>query len=223
MTITSPLAKKLQIKPGDAVVVRGATKDALALLEPLPEGAKISTRGSGPADVTILFVRTSVDVMRVANEVERAAAAGIVWLAYPKGTSGITTDLNRDAGWDAITKRGFIGVAIVAVDEQWSASRMRPGTPAEQKKASSLAAGMRAPKAKAAKVKPPAKTPADLNAALTASAAAKETFGSLAPSHHREYVAWIEEAKKPETRARRVADAVKMLEAGVRDRNARYR
>jgi hypothetical protein len=220
--MTSPLAKKLQIKPGDAVVVRGATKDALALLEPLPEGAKISTRGSGPADVTILFVRTSVDVMRVANEVERAAAAGIVWLAYPKATSGITTDLNRDAGWDAITRRGFIGVASVAVDEQWSASRMRPGTPGEQKKAATLMSSMRAPKSKA-KPKPAAKTPPDLDAALAASALAKQTFGSLAPSHLREYVSWIEEAKKPETRARRVADAVKMLEAGVRDRNARYR
>ncbi len=220
---TSPLAKKLQIKPGDAVVVRGATKDALALLEPLPEGAKISTRGSGPADVTILFVRTSVDVMRVANEVERAAAAGIVFLAYPKGTSGITSDLNRDAGWDAITRRGFIGVAIVAIDEQWSAVRMRPGTPLEQKKAASLSTATKAPRSKAKPSKPAAKTPPDLDTALSTSAAAKQTFGSLSPSHLREYVSWIEDAKKPETRARRVADAVKMLAAGVRDRNARYR
>ena len=114
------------------------------------------------------------------------------------------------------------GLAIVAIDEQWSAVRMRPGTPAEQRKAASLAAAMRAPKSKT-KPKPATKTPRDLDAAITASAAAKQTFGSLAPSHHREYVTWVEDAKKPETRARRVADAVKMLEAGVRDRNARYR
>jgi hypothetical protein len=157
---SSPLAKKLLIKPGDAVVVRGATKDALALLEPLPEGAKISTRGSGPADVTILFVRTSVDVMRVANEVERAAAAGIVFLAYPKGTSGITSDLNRDAGWDAVTKRGFIGVTVVAIDEQWAAVRMRPGTPAEQKNATSLSTAVKPTKAKAVRVKATSKAEA---------------------------------------------------------------
>lgn len=218
--MTSPLAKKLQIKPGDAVVVRGATKDALALLEPLPAGAKISTRGSGPADVTILFVRTSVDVMRVANEVERAAAAGIVFLAYPKGTSGITTDLNRDAGWDAIARRGFVKVAIVSVDDFWSAVRMRPGTPAEQKKAAALSIAMKSPRSKS---KPIVKAPADLQAALSASPEAQQVFGSLSPSHHGEYVSWIEEAKKPETRARRVAETVRMLASGVRDRNARHR
>lgn len=43
---------------------------------------------------------------------------------------------------------------------------------------------------------------------------AKAIFDTLAPSHKRAYTDWIAEAKKDDTRARRVAKAVEMLEAG---------
>lgn len=49
--------------------------------------------------------------------------------------------------------------------------------------------------------------PEDLAAAL-ASAGVADRFEALAPSHRKEYVRWITEAKKPETRARRVEEAV---------------
>lgn len=56
--------------------------------------------------------------------------------------------------------------------------------------------------------------PADLVAALVGEPAAQATFDALAPSHRKEYVRWIEEAKKTETRAARVARAVDALRAG---------
>lgn len=56
--------------------------------------------------------------------------------------------------------------------------------------------------------------PDDLAAALAGEAAAQATFDALAPSHRKEYVRWIEEAKKPETRAARVVKAVDALRAG---------
>lgn len=55
--------------------------------------------------------------------------------------------------------------------------------------------------------------PDDLAAALGA-AGATERFAALAPSHRKEYVRWITEAKKAETRAKRVADAVVMIAEG---------
>lgn len=55
--------------------------------------------------------------------------------------------------------------------------------------------------------------PDDLAEAL-AEAGATEAFEALAPSHRKEYVRWVTEAKKPETRARRVADAVPMIREG---------
>ena len=58
---------------------------------------------------------------------------------------------------------------------------------------------------------PTVAVPDDLRAALDADRTAAEAFGSLPPSHRREYVEWIEEAKKPETRARRVRGTIDRL------------
>jgi uncharacterized protein YdeI (YjbR/CyaY-like superfamily) len=56
--------------------------------------------------------------------------------------------------------------------------------------------------------------PDDLAAALEGEEAASEAFAGLSYSHQREYVEWITEAKRPETRARRVAQAVERLQEG---------
>jgi hypothetical protein len=56
--------------------------------------------------------------------------------------------------------------------------------------------------------------PAPLAAALAADAAASAVFGKLAFTHRREFVRWIAEAKRDETRDRRVAKAIEMLHAG---------
>ncbi|MFN8023455.1 MAG: YdeI/OmpD-associated family protein [Acidimicrobiales bacterium] len=56
--------------------------------------------------------------------------------------------------------------------------------------------------------------PDDLAAALAASPPAGDMFAKLAPSHRKEYVRWVTEAKKAETRASRIAKAVEMVLAG---------
>ncbi|NEK58957.1 DUF1905 domain-containing protein [Geodermatophilus sabuli] len=58
--------------------------------------------------------------------------------------------------------------------------------------------------------------PADLDAALDE--AARATYTGLAPSHRKEWVRWVEEAKKPETRAARITTTVESLRAGKKTR-----
>lgn len=58
--------------------------------------------------------------------------------------------------------------------------------------------------------------PADLADALSADPAAQSFFDSLAPSHRKEWVRWIEEAKKPETRTTRILRTVSALQRGER-------
>jgi hypothetical protein len=60
----------------------------------------------------------------------------------------------------------------------------------------------------------PVTVPRDLKAALARSARARAFFDGLSPSHKRAYTEWITEAKKEDTRARRVEKAVEMLAAG---------
>jgi len=63
--------------------------------------------------------------------------------------------------------------------------------------------------------------PDDLRAALDADAKAAATFDGFSPSCRREYVEWVVEAKRPETRAKRVAQAVEWMAEGKR-RNWKY-
>lgn len=63
--------------------------------------------------------------------------------------------------------------------------------------------------------------PPEFSAALSASPAAKVTLEAFAPSHRREYVEWISEAKRPETRDKRIAQAIEMLAEGKK-RNWKY-
>ncbi len=58
--------------------------------------------------------------------------------------------------------------------------------------------------------------PKDLVAALTKNADAKRVWGDKTPTFRKEYVVWIEEAKAPETRARRIAATVERVAAGKR-------
>lgn len=76
--------------------------------------------------------------------------------------------------------------------------------------------------ARAAKApKPEAEVPAELAEALAGDAKAKATFEGFPPGQRREYCEWIAEAKRPETRLKRAADAVEWMREGKR-RNWKY-
>jgi len=75
--------------------------------------------------------------------------------------------------------------------------------------------------ARPAAKKPAPELPAELAAALAGDAGARAFFSALAPSHQREYVDWIGEAKRPETRAKRLAQTLQWLAEGKR-RNWKY-
>ncbi len=71
------------------------------------------------------------------------------------------------------------------------------------------------------KPKPARPTPSDLAAAMKKNAKAAKTWGNFAPSHKREYIEWITEAKRAETRATRLATTLEWLAAG-KQRNWKY-
>ena len=70
-------------------------------------------------------------------------------------------------------------------------------------------------------VKPPLTVPQDLQAAIDGSAAAKATWAAFPPSCQREYVEWVTEAKRDETRAKRLNQTIEWLNEGKK-RNWKY-
>ena len=70
--------------------------------------------------------------------------------------------------------------------------------------------------------KPPVRVPPDLEKALKNNARARATFEGFSPSHRREYVEWIEEAKREETRRKRLVKAIEWMAEG-NPRHWKYR
>jgi uncharacterized protein YdeI (YjbR/CyaY-like superfamily) len=81
--------------------------------------------------------------------------------------------------------------------------------------------GVKRPPTKDSRPKPPAEVPEDLGMALKKHAKARAVFDAFPPSARREYIEWITEAKREETRTRRLAQAIEWLTQGKR-RNWKY-
>ena len=128
----SDLARKLKMKPGVRAAVIGAPAGYLGELEPLPPGATLSTRLAGAFDWVQVFATTQAELARL---LPRAAAAlkpeSFLWISFPKGSSGVQTDLSRDKGWEALQGTELKWITLVSVNSTWSAFALRPYRPGE--------------------------------------------------------------------------------------------
>lgn len=217
------LAKKLLIKSGHRVLVLRAPQAITELLV-LPEGASITSSNTarGTFDVVLIFVSSAKGLTDHAPKaLTTLSPGGVLWFAYPKKTSGVSSDLSRDEGWAPLRTRGWGPVAQVAIDATWSAVRFKPEAEIDRQPRETAA-----PKAQSGagkRVLVDLVVPDELSDGLRLDKAASATWKALSPPNKREYVSWITEAKKPETRSRRIARALELLAAGVHDRNTKYR
>ena len=125
--MTSSLAAKLQIKPGQSLAVLNAPEGMLATLATALPEITVSMGAAGRANSVLLFVHSLAETGRLLGcAIEAVGRDGLLWIAYPKGSSGVTTDLNRDRLWEAVEPSGWRPVRQVALDEVWSAMRFRP-------------------------------------------------------------------------------------------------
>lgn len=127
---SSSLVKKLHIKPDQRMAVVNPPAGYLQELGSLPQGVELSTQLDGQFDVVQLFVQDRAQLEKLFPAALRALKEdGLFWIAYPKQSARIETDLNRDEGWQAVYKAGLRAVAMVAIDDIWSAVRFRPDQP----------------------------------------------------------------------------------------------
>jgi hypothetical protein len=123
MAAGASLSRKLVVRPGHKVLVVNAPAGYADSLE----GATVVTHGDpAKADAVHVFVRDTRELARFGSRAIAGALAGAtVWIAYPKKTSGVETDMTRDRGWDAVTDQ-IDAVSQVAIDDTWSALRFKP-------------------------------------------------------------------------------------------------
>ena len=120
------LAQKLQIKSGKLIVMNAPQGYAGQLAQELKD-LTVSPRAAGQAEAVLLFVNSLAEVDKLTLKASQLVKPeGMLWIAYPKGTSKVKTNVNRDKLWAAVQPIGWQPVRQIALDEVWSAMRFKP-------------------------------------------------------------------------------------------------
>ncbi|HKY30426.1 MAG TPA: DUF3052 family protein [Pyrinomonadaceae bacterium] len=117
----TPLVKKLGIKDGFHVALVNSPKDFRKELGAVPPGVKFKSSTAKPLDLILLFARSESELAKKFLPLSaNLNANGMIWVAWPKKSSGVATDLAfnnvQRIGLDA----GLVDVKICAVNEIWS-------------------------------------------------------------------------------------------------------
>jgi len=116
----TPLIKKLGIKEGFRVALVNSPKGFKKELGSLPDKARYALCVTESLDVILLFVNSEAELRRRFLLVANLVANGMLWVAWPKKSSGVATDLSftnvQRIGLDA----GLVDVKICAVNDVWS-------------------------------------------------------------------------------------------------------
>lgn len=142
-----------------------------------------------------------------------------LWIAYPKSSSKIVSNLNRDCSWEKVVNAGYQGVSQVAIDSVWSALRFKKEGQIKSMIRASANGGEPAIVEGVDHKARTVKAPEDLEKLLLLkkNKKAADFFAKLSFTNKKEYVVWITCAKKEETRMGRVQQTVEKLLAGKKN------
>ena len=114
------LVKKLGIKENSQIAFVNAPADFVNELD-LPKGVKINARASKPLDFIQLFASSKrVLETKFPLQAAKLTPAGMLWISWPKKSSGVATDLNENIVRDIGLANGLVDVKVCAVDDVWS-------------------------------------------------------------------------------------------------------
>ena len=120
----TPLSRKLGITAGDRVGTFGSPPSFTELLDPLPTGAALVRSLRAPCPVLVVFATTAAELeSRFTRAIGLLPSDGGLWVAWPKQTTGIDTELDfgvvQTLGLDA----GLVDNKVAAIDGTWSGLR----------------------------------------------------------------------------------------------------
>ena len=120
------VAEKLLIKPGQKVLLVNQPKGYRALLGELPKNVKVLKETAEAVDLIQVFVASRKELEEHLPGLKALLAPkGLLWVTYHKGTSKQKSDINRDSIAAYAKTVGLQAVAMISVDEDWSALRLK--------------------------------------------------------------------------------------------------
>lgn len=210
--MATSLSKKLRIPENASLLTLNAPADFKKTLNDLPGGTTISTTAK-KYDQVHWFVKNRAQLEKEMSKVMKLLKENIiVWVYYPKISSGVATDLTRDKGWDCLLAEDdkLTWISLISFDETWSVFGFRPKTEADKKKQAAKPAQREIfnwvnPTTKEVKL------PANLAAALKKNKKEAAFFETLSFTNKKEYIEWIVTAKREETKKERIGGTLERL------------
>ena len=122
----TPLWKKLGYKTGMFAYVEGAPSNYLSLLA-LPADVVVTWLASAKSDMEFvhLFATSASNLERKLESYrKRITPDGVIWVSWPKRSSGVKSDITEDTIRDVALPMGLVDVKVCAVDEVWSGLKL---------------------------------------------------------------------------------------------------
>lgn len=117
----TPLAKKLGIKADHRVATVDAPADFRELLVDVPDGVEFVSDLAEQSDVIVAFFTSKDDLeTRLHKLGESAFPDRVIWLAWPKQTSGVATDLTGNVVREVVLRTQLVDVKVCAISDIWS-------------------------------------------------------------------------------------------------------
>lgn len=215
MIMATSISEKLRIREGTTLLTINAPGEFKKGLGTLPSGARIVSSGK-TYDQVHWFLLNRTQLEKEMSKVMKLLKEGIiVWVYYPKGGSGIQTDLTRDKGWDCLLSESdkLTWISLISFDDTWSVFGFRAKTASDRKKEEK-------PKKEREifrwvdPVSKKVKLPTDLETALKKHRQQGDFFKTLSFTNKKEYLEWIVTAKREETRMERIKVTIERLGKG---------
>ena len=120
----TPLPRKLGIKPGATLAIENAPPGFDATLGELPDGVRQADEGEAGIDVLVAF-HLSRETLESSfpTQAHRIVPNGGYWIAWPKRSSGVPTDITEDVLREVLLPTGLVDNKVCAIDDTWSGLR----------------------------------------------------------------------------------------------------
>lgn len=206
------ILKKLLIKSGYTVLLQHAPDDFLATIGDLPADIQFIKNNGPDFEAVITFVATEEALLHNIHLLSPILKpTSLIWVAYPKKSSGIKTELGMMGPWEALKELGFSPCASAAVNETWTAIRLKPS---DQIKRSGVGNDSIKNNEYGEFIDVEHKQvtlPSYLKQELQKYPEADQFLDELSWSNRKEYVLWILTAKQESTRSSRIEKMIEML------------
>jgi hypothetical protein len=117
----TPLPKKLGIKDGFRVAFAGAPSDVVAELKAALATCETARDAKATLDFAMVFTKSKVELTKEFKRIAKILApAGMLWVSWPKKSSGVASDLDEGVVREIGLAAGLVDVKVCAVTEIWS-------------------------------------------------------------------------------------------------------